>query len=68
MQDHWYIVRGSASRAGSWVLKNAESNTCIELKDNSRWNGHDGVPIIPGSPSDDRDTANWVIVVREMAS
>ncbi|KAL7764027.1 hypothetical protein ACKLNR_005172 [Fusarium oxysporum f. sp. zingiberi] len=68
MQDHWYIVRGSASRAGSWVLKNAESNTCIELKDNSRWNGHDGVPIIPGSPSDDRDTANWVIIVREMAS
>ncbi|RKK69422.1 hypothetical protein BFJ69_g12769 [Fusarium oxysporum] len=68
MQDHWYIVRGSASRAGSWVLKNAESHTCIELKDNSRWNGHDGVPIIPGSPSDDRDTANWVIIVREMAS
>ncbi|EXL90985.1 hypothetical protein NOF04DRAFT_18301 [Fusarium oxysporum II5] len=68
MQDHWYIVRGSASRAGSWVLKNAESNTCIELKDNSRWNGHDGVPIVPGGPSDDRDTANWVIIVREMAS
>ncbi|RGP72591.1 hypothetical protein FLONG3_6599 [Fusarium longipes] len=39
LQGHWYIGRGSSDRVATWVLKNAQFGTCIELETGWSENG-----------------------------
>ncbi|KAM5344893.1 hypothetical protein ACJ41O_010755 [Fusarium nematophilum] len=57
-QDYWYIGRGSDSRVGSWVIKNVEWGTYMEIENGLKANG----TRILSQDDSDRHTANWVII------
>ncbi|VUC29194.1 unnamed protein product [Clonostachys rosea] len=40
-QCYWYIGRGSNNRVGSWVIKNAEWGTCIQMGNGGKENAYD---------------------------
>uniref|UniRef100_A0A8H7TLX2 Uncharacterized protein n=1 Tax=Bionectria ochroleuca TaxID=29856 RepID=A0A8H7TLX2_BIOOC len=57
-QYYWYIGRPSNSRVGSWVIKNAEWGTCIQMGNGGKENARH----VYSYPVSDHADANWLMV------
>ncbi|CAH0027029.1 unnamed protein product [Clonostachys rhizophaga] len=57
-QCYWYIGRASSNRVGSWVIKNAEWGTCIQMGNGGKENARH----VYSYPVSDHADANWLMV------
>ncbi|CAI6100933.1 unnamed protein product [Clonostachys chloroleuca] len=57
-QCYWYIGRPSNHRVGSWVIKNAELGSCIQMGNGGKANARH----VYSYPVSDHVDANWLMV------